>query len=200
VKAAVYSRQFKGLGDVFKNAAACSKYLAPLMWRYVWDHRIFVPSASKISLLVQAEQGPVAESRIRLDPSVTDGFGLPRVVLDWRLSGLEQASIAEFARRADDALRGADLASLTIDPDLKAMNPKFISTMRDTYHQAGGTVMGTSEWDGVVDRNLKVFGTTNLYVGGASTFRTVSNANTTFTALTFTTRLIYHLCNEHPPN
>jgi len=45
---------------------------------------------------------------------------------------------------------------------------------------------------------LKVFGTSNLYVGGASTFRTVSNANTTFTALAFTTRLIYHLCNEHP--
>ena len=198
VKAAVYSRQIKDLGDVFKNAAACSKYLAPLMWRYVWDHRIFVPSTSKIALLVQAEQGPVAESRIRLDRSVTDAYGLPRVILDWHLSGLEQGSIAEFARRADEALRGAGLASLTIDPDLKAMDPKFMSTMHDTYHQAGGTVMGTSERDGVVDRNLKVFGTTNLYVGGASTFRTVSNANTTFTALTFTTRLICHLCNEHP--
>ena len=202
VKAAVYSRQIKDLGDVFKNVAACSKYLVQLMWRYVWDHRIFVPSASKISLLVQAEQGPVAESRIRLDPSVTDEYGLPRVVLDWRLSGLEQASIlAEFARRADEALRGAGLASLTIDPDLKAMDPKFMSTMHDTYHQAGGTVMGTwsvtAWWRG--PRNLKVFGATNLYVGGASTFRTVSNANTTFTALTFTTRLIYHLCNEHLP-
>jgi choline dehydrogenase-like flavoprotein len=198
VKAAVYSRKIEGLGDVFKNAAACSKYLVPLMWRYVWDHRIFVPSGSKISLLIQAEQGPVAESRIRLDRSVSDRYGLPRVVLDWRLSGYEQASIAEFARRSEEALRGVGLASLTIDPGLKAMDPEFMSTLRDTNHQAGGTVMGISERDGVVDRNLKVFGTTNLYVGGASTFRTVSNANTTFTALAFTTRLIYHLCGEHP--
>jgi choline dehydrogenase-like flavoprotein len=50
----------------------------------------------------------------------------------------------------------------------------------------------------VVDQNLKVFGTVNLYIGGASTFRTVSNANTTFTALAFTTRLIHHLFDEHP--
>jgi len=196
VKAAVYSRQVKGLGDLFKNVAACSKYLVPLMWRYVRDNRIFVPSGSKISLLIQAEQGPMAESRIRLDRSVTDAYGLPRVVLEWRLSGHELASIAEFVRRAEEALRATGLANITIDPDLKALDPKFMSTMHDTYHQAGGTVMGTSEQDGVVDRNLKVFGTTNLYVGGASTFRTVSNANTTFTALAFMTRLVRHLCSE----
>lgn len=198
VKAAVYSRKIEGLGDLFKNVAACSKYLLPLMWRYVRDHRIFVPSASKISLLIQAEQGPVAESRIRLDRSVTDPYGLPRVVLDWRLSGHELASIAEFTRRAEGALRGAGLASLAIDRDLEAMDPKFMSNLRDTYHQAGGTVMGTSDRDSVVDQNLKVFGTANFYIGGASTFRTVSNANTTFTALAFTTRLVKHLCDGHP--
>ena len=200
VKAAVYSRRFEGLGDLFKNVAACSKYLVPLMWRYVRDHRIFVPSGSKISLLIQAEQGPVAESRIRLDRSAMDAYGLPRAVLDWRLSGHELVSIAEFTKRAEEALRATGLANITIDPDLKAMDPKFMSTMHDTNHQAGGTVMGTSERDGVVDRNLKVFGTENFYVGGASTFRTVSNANTTFTALAFTTRLVHHLCDERPTN
>ena len=198
VKAAVYSRQFHGLGDLFKNAAACSKYLLPLMWRYVKDHRIFVPGGSKISLLIQGEPGPVAESRIRLDRSVKDAYGLPRAVLDWRMSGHELASIGEFARRAEEALRATGLAIITIEPDLKAMDPKFMSTMRDTSHQAGGTVMGASEQDGVVDRNLKVFGTENFYVGGASTFRTVSNANTTFTALAFTTRLVHHLCGRDP--
>ena len=50
--------------------------------------------------------------------------------------------------------------------------------------------MGTSEQDGVVDRDLRVFGTQNLYVGGASVFRTASSANVTFTALAFTTRLV----------
>jgi len=53
--------------------------------------------------------------------------------------------------------------------------------------------MGTSESDGVVDSDLRVFGTDNLYVAGASTFRTASNANTTFTALALGTRLVDHL-------
>ncbi|HTC64313.1 MAG TPA: GMC oxidoreductase [Candidatus Saccharimonadales bacterium] len=194
VKAAVYSRKIENVGDVFKNVAACSKYLVPLMWRYVRDHRVFVPSASKISLLIQAEQAPLAESCIRLDRSVTDAYGLHRVTLDWRLSGNEQASIAEFTRRADAALQHAGLATLEIEPGLNAMDPNFMVNVKDTYHQAGGTVMGVSEGDGVVDRNLKVFGSANLYVGGASIFRTVSNANTTFTALAFTTRLVEHLC------
>ena len=194
VKAAVYSRKIENVGDVFKNVAACSRYLVPLMWRYVRDHRVFVPSASKISLLLQAEQAPTAESCIRLDRSVTDANGMPRIILDWRLGGNEQASIAEFARRADAALQRAGLATLEIDPSLKTMDPNFMVNVKDTYHQAGGTVMGASEQDGVVDRNLNVFGTANLYVGGASTFRTVSNANTTFTALAFTTRLVEHLC------
>jgi choline dehydrogenase-like flavoprotein len=198
VKAAVYSRKIENVGDVFKNVAACSKYLVPLMWRYVRDHRVFVPGASKISLLIQAEQAPVAESCVRLDRSVTDAYGLPRAILDWRLGGDEQASIAEFTRRADVALLRAGLAKLEIDPKLKGADPSFMATVKDTYHQAGGTVMGTSERDGVVDSNLKVFGTENLYVGGASTFRTVSNANTTFTALAFTTRLVEHLGNSDP--
>jgi choline dehydrogenase-like flavoprotein len=194
VKAAVYSRKIDNVGDVFKNVVACSKYLLPLMWRYLRDHRVFVPSASQISLLIQAEQPPLAESCIRLDRTAKDAYGLYRVALDWRLSGNEQASIADFTRRADAALQRAALATLEIDPRLKAMDPDFMQTVKDTFHQAGGTVMATSEQDGVVDRNLKVFGTANLYVGGASTFRTVSNANTTFTALAFTTRLVEHLC------
>ena len=53
--------------------------------------------------------------------------------------------------------------------------------------------MADSEQSGVVDKNLRVFGTENLYVIGASVFPTSSNANTTFTALTFTTRLVDHL-------
>jgi hypothetical protein len=196
VKAAIYSRKIDNLGDMLKNVSACSKYLLPLMWRYVRNHRVFVPSASKISLLIQTEQAPIAESCIRLERSVTDAYGLPRAILDWRLSGNEQASIAEFARRADTALQRAGLATLEIDPALQAMDPRFINTAKDTYHQAGGTAMGDSERDAVVDRNLKVFGTQNFYVSGASTFRTVSNANTTFTALAFVTRLVEHLGNN----
>ena len=92
-------------------------------------------------------------------------------------------------------MKTAGVGQLKIDEDLLALDPNFLERLGDTYHQAGGTNMAESERDGVVDKNLRVFGTENLFVTGAGTFPTTSNANTTFTALTFTTRLVDYLTN-----
>lgn len=193
VKAAVYSRKISGIGNLFSNLKACGQHLAPLMWKYIVDNRIFVPSSSKISLSVQSEQTPVRASRIGIDPSVTDATGLPKVVLDWKPGAEELTSIREFALRCDRALRAAGLAELKIEDGLLSSQPHFFAGLRDNYHQTGGARMGNSAEDGVVDRNLRVFGTENLYVAGAATFRTSGNANVTFTALAFVTRLVDHL-------
>jgi choline dehydrogenase-like flavoprotein len=119
------------------------------------------------------------------------------VVLDWKAGGEEIGSIREFAVRCEGALRAAGLAHLKIVDDLMNSHPRFLAALRDNYHQAGGARMGWSESDGVVDRNLRIFGTRNLYVAGAATFRTSGNANTTFTALSFVTRLVDHLTSSN---
>lgn len=193
LKAALYGREPEGLGDVFRKSASMARYLAPLMWKYVWDHRVFVPSTAKIQLCVQAEHAPRADSRILIDKNHVDACGLPRLVLDWRLGGDELVSIRSFAVWIGDVLRKAGIGELKIDEELLALHPGFLAKLGDTYHQSGGAIMGGSERDGVVDRNLRVFGTENLYVAGASVFRTTSNANVTFTALALTTRLVDHL-------
>ncbi len=193
LKAAVYSRKVTGVGDLFRNLLACAKYLPPLMWKYVIENRIFVPSSSKISFGIQTEQAPIRESKITIDSSVKDPFGLPKVILDWRHGDQELSSIRDFVIRCDQALRDAGLASITIPDELMNLQPSFLAKLGDVYHQTGGCRMAESESDGVVDRDLRVFGTDNLYVIGASTFRTTSNANTTFVALTLTSRLVDHL-------
>jgi choline dehydrogenase-like flavoprotein len=197
LKAAIYSRRFSGARDLFRNVRACGKYLAPLMWKYIVDHRVFVPSSSKISLIMQGEQTPLRESRIRIDPARVDANGLPRAILDWRLGTEELRSIRDFAVRCDRALRAAGLAQLGIPEELDKGEERFLDSLCDANHPSGGACMGTSEQDGVVDRNLRVFGTTNLYVAGSATFRTTGNANTTFTALTLVTRLVDHLTSRH---
>ena len=193
LRAALYNRKLTGIGDLFRNSFGMARYLVPLMWKYAWDHRVFVPRSAKIQMHVQAEHAPRAESRITIDRSSVDAYGLPRVVLDWRLAGNELVSLRSSAVQIRDALQSAGIGELEIDGDLLALNPSFLARMGDTYHQAGGTNMATSERDGVVDRNLRVFGTENLYVAGASVFPTTSNANTTFTALALTTRLVDYL-------
>ena len=196
LRAALYNRKLTGIGDMFRNAFGMARHLIPLMWKYVWDHRIFVPSTAKILMHVQAEHAPCPESRITIDESAHDANGLPRVVLNWQLGGDELRSLREFAIQIRSTLQSAGIGQLNIDEDLLALNQDFLSTLGDTYHHAGGINMAASEQDGVVDRNLRVFGTENLYVAGACVFPSTSNANTTFTALTFATRLVDHLTSS----
>jgi len=193
LKAAVYSRKISGVGEFLRNMIACGKHLPPLMWRYMVQNRVFVPSGSKISFVLQSEQTPLADSRITVDPSIRDRFGLPKVVLDWRLGEEEFPAMKEFALRCKRALESSGIAELRILEGLDQQDPAFFQTMRDNYHHVGGARMGWSAADGVVDRDLRVFGTENLHVTGASTFRTTSNANTTFVAMSFATRLAQQL-------
>jgi choline dehydrogenase-like flavoprotein len=196
LRSAFYSRQLSGCRELLRNGLGAAKYVVPLIWTYLWDHRVFVPSSTNIFFCVQAEHGTCAESRIRIDNTQADSYGLPTVILDWRLGGRELVSLRDYAIQVAATLRSSGIGDLIIDDDLLSLDPRFLSKLRDTYHQAGGTVMASSDREGVVDKNLRVFGTANLYVTGASVFPTASSANTTFTALTFTTRLADHLSTD----
>jgi choline dehydrogenase-like flavoprotein len=193
VKAALYGRQIGGLRSLAANVRASARYLPPLMWTYAKDHRIFEPSTSKISLFVQMEQIPRDDSTIRIDPSRRDENGLPQVVLDWRIDGGEIEALRDFAFRTERALREAGLARLEIDHELLRGDSTFLERLRDTNHQSGGAIMASSSSNGVVDSDLRVFGTDNLYVAGSSTFPAIGAANTTFTALALSARLVDRL-------
>jgi choline dehydrogenase-like flavoprotein len=62
----------------------------------------------------------------------------------------------------------------------------------------GGARMALLPEDGVVDPQLKVFGTENLYALGAATFPSGSFANPTLTALALAVRLADHLAGQGP--
>lgn len=93
-------------------------------------------------------------------------------------------------------MREANLAEVKLLPGVEEGDASLLERMRDHNHHAGGTCMGWSARDGVVDRDLRVFGTENLYILGASVFRTTSNANTTFLALALATRLARTLSRQ----
>jgi Choline dehydrogenase and related flavoproteins len=193
LRAALYSGKLTGLGDVLRKGTGVARFLFPLMWKYIRDHRVFVPTTAKTTLGLQGEQAPIADSRLTIDNSVKDVNGLPRVVLDWRVKGDELEPIRAFALHVGKSMSDSGFGELKIDERLLSMDPAFLDDAGDTYHQAGGAIMGISEESGVVDINLRVFSTSNFYVAGASVFPTSSGANVTFTALAFTTRLADHL-------
>jgi choline dehydrogenase-like flavoprotein len=56
--------------------------------------------------------------------------------------------------------------------------------------------MSSSPSDGVVDKNLAVYGVPNVFVASSSTFVTSGQANSTFMIVAFALRLADHLADH----
>jgi choline dehydrogenase-like flavoprotein len=67
------------------------------------------------------------------------------------------------------------------------------NTSKDGLHQCGTTRIADSPEKGVVDSDLKIFGTSNVYVCSSSVFPTSGQANPTFMLGAFAARLSTHL-------
>ncbi|QHE88539.1 GMC oxidoreductase [Hydrogenophaga sp. BPS33] len=187
----------QGLGELLRHVRGMGSAWFPMVVQYLRHHRIYNPADRGVWLVMHAEQVPRDDSRITLDPDHTDRFGVPLAVLDWRIGGQpELRAMAAFVRRMRDSLQASGLARVEIDALLDGEDAQALEQATDTYHQCGGARMGHHAGDGVVDRDLRVFGTRNLYVAGAAVFRTSSYANPTFTAMALTARLAEHLRQE----
>ena len=64
------------------------------------------------------------------------------------------------------------------------------------WHHMGGTRMAASPETGVVDKDCKVFGMDNLYVGGSSVFTTGGHASPTYNIVRLALRLGDHLAGK----
>lgn len=65
--------------------------------------------------------------------------------------------------------------------------------LRGGQHHSGTTRMANDNKKGVVNRNLKVFALSNVYVCGSSVFPTNGWVNPTFTIVALSLRLSHHL-------
>jgi len=61
------------------------------------------------------------------------------------------------------------------------------------HHLMGTTKMAENDKEGVVDENLKVFGSSNMYVLGGSVFPSGGAANPTLAIVALAMRLAEHL-------
>lgn len=167
------------------------RLLTPLIWRFVVHRRAGGVLGRGAALGVEVEQLPCADSFIELDPADPD-----RIALHWAIDGAEMRSLRAFAEGVRDSFADAGLGRLVLDPRVAAGDPAFLASCGDGYHQMGGARMAARAEDGVVDAQLRVFGTANLYVAGAATFPSGSFANPTLTAMALALRLADYLIEQ----
>ncbi len=162
--------------------------LVPVIFRYLVQRRAANLFDRGAHLGIEVEQVATQESYVFLDKDDPSKVGL-----HWAIDGAEMAAITTLSKAIRDRFAADGLGKVVLDPRVEAGDPAFLEECHDAYHQMGGARMGTSAQDGVVDSQLKVFGTSNLYVLGAATFPSGSFANPTLTALALAVRLSDHL-------
>lgn len=141
------------------------------------------------------EQWPRADNRIELGTD-TDALGVPRLNLHWSKGAAERKTVEVATRLFGEALVARDLGRLRIRRWLLEGGPYNDNDQLAGWHHMGGTRMAESPAEGIVDRDCKVFGMANLYVGGSSVFTTGGHANPTYTIVQLALRLGDHLAGS----
>ena len=134
------------------------------------------------------ENLPNPDSRVTLDGKV-DALGMPRAKLRWEYGATD---LDQFERSIDAVAR--ELGSAGLARVSAPLERNSITTnMSPSRHHMGTTRMHPDPAEGVVDANLKLHDTSNLYIAGSSVFPTSGIANPTLTILALTLRLSDHL-------
>ena len=142
------------------------------------------------ALHFHAEQIPDPENRMLLDK---DGETLE---IRYELSDDDIASVIRVHEILDDWLRKCGCGRLEYWFPRKDLAAEIRRMSKDGVHQSGTTRIADSPDLGVVDRDLRVWGTNNLHVCSSSVLPTSSQANPTFFTGVLAVRLAQHLAKQ----
>jgi choline dehydrogenase-like flavoprotein len=144
-----------------------------------------------LSLALVCEQVPDPDSRLTLADE-PDAFGVPRIIVDWRIGETEHRTMMTMADAVTAEFRRLGLGEVHRKEWFDQLDV-WKSVIRDTWHPAGSTRMGADATDSVVDSHGRVHGLDNAFVVGSSTFPGVGAANPTLTIVAMAIRLAERL-------
>jgi choline dehydrogenase-like flavoprotein len=139
------------------------------------------------ALHFHAEQMPVPENRMEIAADTET------LNIHYHYTDQDVESVIRAHEQLDRWLRVCGCGELIYWFPKNELPEAIHSMSIDGLHQVGTTRIAKSPGEGVVDDNLKIWGTANLYVCSSSTFPTSGQANPTFLLGTFAVRLAHHL-------
>ncbi len=142
----------------------------------------------KIRIRNFMDMEPVAENRMTLSEE-KDIYGNPIPVVNLNTTERDRKSLIELHKIFKEEIEKENLGKYI--GNLETAHPWPINS--EASHHLGGTIMGSDATKSVVDINLKVHGTDNLYICSGSVFPTSGCANPTYTICALAIRLAEHL-------
>lgn len=170
-----------------RNAASCA---LPFAERLAEALRNPGSACFDASISAVIGQATIPESRVRL-ANTADRFGLRQLALDWRLADADGQTLRIAAEEFGRALARHDVGRLRLDPWVTQPDAglPISNEQGGSSHHMCTTRMGNDPRTGVVDRDCRVHGLENLYIGGSSVFASPGVSNPTFTIVQLALRL-----------
>ena len=148
----------------------------------------------RYALHYHAEQLPNPDSRMTMR---SGGTGAPVLTIDYRYLEADFDSLLRCHQLLDEQLRSSKIGLLEyVSADPGELRASAWAQAIDGFHSIGTTRMSVDPADGVVDRDCRVHGTSNLYIASSSVFRTAGEANPTFMTACLAVRLAHHLAEK----
>ena len=160
-----------------------------IRWRVI-HQRLPLPCQTRFGdLFFMTEQLPNPDSRVDLSERKRDRYGYPVARIDWQLSREDAESFGRTLDLVMSSLARHPLVDSTRKDDLS----DWLDAVSSAAHHLGTARLANSAAEGVVDTDLKVFGTNNVWVCDGSVFPTAGSVNPSLTICALGHRLASHL-------
>jgi hypothetical protein len=142
------------------------------------------------ALYFHSEQLPCIENKMELSSDDKE------LVIHYKLNEEDINSIVRLHETIDKWLRECNCGKLQYWFQKEDLPEAIRNMSKDGIHQIGTTRISDSSENGVVDRNLKLWGTKNIFICSSSVFPTSGQANPTFFLGAFAVRLANYLNHQ----
>ena len=179
----------RGVRDVrLSHLASLAKH-PYIAWRIAQEKLALRTRSRYGDLFFMTEQLPNPQSQVSLSQHERDHFGFPIACVNWQVSELDINLFERYHKLLTSRLLGhSGIRKLRID-SASLWEDAFASAA----HHLGTARMAATIRNGVVDRNLKVFGFDNVWVSDGSVFPTAGSVNPSLTISALGLRLGAHL-------
>ena len=172
-------------------ATIAKSFVAYLMHRFYYKKN----AIAKLSLMM--EQEPAVDSYIDLC-DIRDQFEIPEARIHWSITQKTWHTTVFIAQALKAQLEALQLGDVVLYDHIDTKTANWENYLSDVCHNMGGCRMSETEGNGVVDKNLQVWGVPNLFLCSQAVFPTGSHSNPVLTMLALGLRLVDHLTDKKP--
>ena len=138
------------------------------------------------NIFMHLEEDPIYDNEIVLDKNNIDLNQIPLAKIKYKSSLKSKTNAKSELEKLANLFKQKDLGRVALSNEI--YNLKEFENLGN-YHHLGGTRIGNSIQDSVIDKDFKVNDISNLYVLGSSNFRFGTYKNPTFTIVQYSIKL-----------